>query len=102
MFEYNFQAGRSVFQIQLQQEHSIFNFMKANQPLAPKQLRSENGELILSKENEELLNVGDRKKRNHQVFRSYIGQFCSGSAKNLIKSAADLFHEDNLEQDEDY
>jgi hypothetical protein len=45
-FEYSFQAGRSVFHVNQQQEQSIFNFMKGSQPQYVPIFRDENGVLI--------------------------------------------------------
>ena len=50
MFEYNFQVGRTILSVNLQQEQSIFSFMKGQQQ--PPNFRAENGEIIMTKDDE--------------------------------------------------
>jgi len=44
--EYSFQAGRTVLHLSMQQEQSIFNFMKAQQISQQVVLKNEKGEII--------------------------------------------------------
>jgi len=52
-YEYAFQAGRTVFTLNLQQEQSIFSFMKGNQAQSAYAGRPDNGEIILTKEGQQ-------------------------------------------------
>lgn len=93
-FEYSFQAGRSVFHINMQQEQSIFNFMKSQQPLQMPVYRDEFGKVVNYKESE-TESIATKKKRDQLIFMSYVGQFCNESSKNLLREAEDFIDEND-------
>lgn len=97
-FEYSFQAGRSVFHVNMQQEQSIFNFMKSSQPQSAPIFKDEHGKLISVKPSSSSDPDSQRAQlnRNYQIFRSYVGQFCSRGATDLIRPASEF--RDELEE----
>jgi hypothetical protein len=63
--------------------------MKGTQ--APNNFRAENGEIIVTKEDDmQIMDHMSSKEKDYLMFRSYMGQFCSISAHGLIREFNEL------------
>ena len=63
--------------------------MKGTQ--APNNFRAENGEIIVTKEDDmQIMDQMSQKEKDYLMFRSYMGQFCSVSAQGLIREFNEL------------
>lgn len=101
-FEYHFQAGRSVFSVTMQQEQSLFSFIRGG----GQQANKNDHEILLTRDfqqggldgkfglaeaisKERGHNRNPRLNRKHEIFNNYLGQFCNSEAQVLVRDQQD-------------
>jgi len=75
---------------------SIFNFMKSQNAAHSLVLKDKFGESIPAIDSS---NYAEKRSREHTIFTSYFGQFCSKSAQALVKDRQDLFSSPSSNED---